>query len=344
MAFYPISVVLPTHNRAHLFPRAIDSVLSQLENGDELIVVDDGSTDNTHSVISNYGSRIRYIKTPGVGAGAARNIGIREAQNPLLAFIDSDDEWLPGKVQIQRSFLAARPDVVFCFTNFSFKEADHLGGTYKHFNLVSWSKDHRPWEEILAPGEFISTVISLPEGWQDFKFYVGNMYVNELSANYINVNTLMLCRQKNGDTLYFAEDTPTYEDWEFFGRLSREGNCAYLDCETACQHSHGGPRLTDAHITECAQARVTIIERVWGKDKEFLAKYYNVYKEILDRERLILTKGLIARGHPSQARRHLNQIYGPVPILLKLLSYIPGKLILKILRVRRYLKPLFNNR
>ena len=338
MPINSISVILPTHNRAHLLPRSIESVLSQLEEGDELIVIDDGSTDNTHSVVSNYGSRIRYIKTPGVGAGAARNIGIREAQNPLLAFIDSDDEWLPGKIQIQRSFLTARPDILFCFSNFCFKEADHLGGTYKHFNLVSWSKDHRSWEEILGPGKLISTVISLPEGWQDFKFYVGNMYVNELSANYINVNTLMLCRQKNGDTLYFAEDTPTYEDWEFFGRLSREGNCAYLDCETACQHSHGGPRLTDAHITECAQARVTIIERVWGKDEEFLKNHGELYQEILDKERLTLIEGLIVRGQVSEAREHIKKMHSKVPLLLRILSMLPGSIILKLLALKRAVK------
>jgi len=164
------------------------------------------------------------------------------------------------------------------------------------------------------------------------------MYVNELSANYINVNTLMLCRQKNGDTLYFAEDTPTYEDWEFFGRLSREGNCAYLDCETACQHSHGGPRLTDAHITECAQARVTIIERVWGKDEEFLKNHGELYKEILDKERLTLIEGLIVRGQVAEARKHIRKMHSKVSPLLRILSMVPGSIILKLFALKRAVK------
>ena len=276
-----ISTILPTHDRAHLLGRAIVSVLEQLEDQDELIVVDDGSTDDTKAVTSAFGSRLRYIRTPGLGAGAARNIGVQNARNPLIAFIDSDDEWLPGKIEIQRALMAAMPEIFFCFTNFSFREIEILGGAHKHFNLVSWSKDTRSWNEIIAQGAQISSKIQLPDRMDDFLFHVGSMCKQELCANYINVNTLLVRHSEAGNALRFAEDTPTYEDWECFGRLACAGKAAYLDIETACQHSHGGERLTDAHITECAQARVTILPRVWGENKKFLQKHYELYQRIL---------------------------------------------------------------
>jgi glycosyltransferase involved in cell wall biosynthesis len=105
-----ISVVMPTYNRGHLISRAIESCLGQLEERDELIIIDDGSTDDTERFVARYGNRLRYIRTPNQGAGAARNRGIQEARKPLLAFIDSDDEWLPGKIELQRAFMQAMPD------------------------------------------------------------------------------------------------------------------------------------------------------------------------------------------------------------------------------------------
>ena len=338
-----ISTILPTHNRAHLIRRAITSVLGQLTDQDELIVVDDGSTDDTEAVVSEFGSRLGYIRTPGLGAGAARNIGIQNAKNALIAFIDSDDEWLPQKIEIQRAFMAAMPEILFCFTNFSFREIDALGGAHKHFNLVSWSKDSRGWDNILAPGQFISAKIKLPDGVEDFQFYLGSMCKQELIANYINVNTLMVRRLEAGDALHFAEDTSTYEDWECFGRLACAGKTAYLDIETACQHSHDGKRLTDAHTTECAKARVAILPRVWGSNEKFLSAHNNLYQGTLDAERLKLVDGLLVRGETEKARMELRQIKGRTPLLQNMLAILPGSITKNLLFLRRVLKALREN-
>jgi hypothetical protein len=334
-----ISVILPTHNRAHLLTRAISSVLQQLEDGDELIVVDDGSTDDTKSVVTGFGRRIQYIGTAGSGAGAARNIGVQNARNPLVAFIDSDDEWLPGKTRIQREFMDAKPDVLFCFSNFSFREIDELGGAFKRFNLATWSRDTRSWDEILAPGQKINSLVSLPQGIDDFNYHLGSMCAAELSANYINVNTLVVRRQEAGNALHFAEDTPTYEDWECFGRLACAGQAAYLDLETACQHSHGGSRLTDAHSTECALARVTILPRVWGSNNEFLQEHKELYQTVIDHERLVLIDGLLVRGETSKARKELLQMSGRTSLVRHLLATLPGNMTKMLLAVRRALRP-----
>jgi glycosyltransferase involved in cell wall biosynthesis len=92
-------VIIPTFNRAHLLPRAIQSVLVQEHAALELIIVDDGSTDSTEEVVASYRAtdpRIRYIRQENSGAPVARNRGVAEALGEWVAFQDSDDEWAPG--------------------------------------------------------------------------------------------------------------------------------------------------------------------------------------------------------------------------------------------------------
>lgn len=98
-----VSVIIPTYNRSHLVTRAIRSVLHQTYQNLEVIVVDDASTDNTSDVVGTLGDeRIKYIRHSGnKGASAARNTGIEAAGGELIGFLDSDDEWLPEKLQRQ---------------------------------------------------------------------------------------------------------------------------------------------------------------------------------------------------------------------------------------------------
>ena len=98
-----VSVVLPTFNRERLLPRAINSVLNQTYKNLELIIVNDGSTDDTEKVVKGYSDkRIRYYKQElNKGGSAARNVGIKLARGELISFQDSDDEWLPEKLERQ---------------------------------------------------------------------------------------------------------------------------------------------------------------------------------------------------------------------------------------------------
>lgn len=113
-----VSVILPTFNRAHLLGRAIKSVLKQTYLNFELIVVDDGSTDNTEEVVNGFNDiRIKYIKyKTNKGAAVARNTGIKLARGKYIAFQDSDDEWLPQKLEKQLKIFETAPqefDVVY---------------------------------------------------------------------------------------------------------------------------------------------------------------------------------------------------------------------------------------
>jgi glycosyltransferase involved in cell wall biosynthesis len=105
-----VSVIIPTYDRATCVSRAIDSVLSQTYRDFEIIVVDDGSSDNTQEVVTAYGAPVRYVFQQNQGPGAARNQGIRVAAGAYLAFLDSDDVWMPAFLEKTVSALEGHPE------------------------------------------------------------------------------------------------------------------------------------------------------------------------------------------------------------------------------------------
>jgi glycosyltransferase involved in cell wall biosynthesis len=328
-----VTIILPTYNRAGLITRAIDCALKQIISGDEIIVVDDGSTDNTVQVLSPYREKIKYFKIPNSGAGAARNFGIRNSRNPLVAFLDSDDEWMPGKLELQRNFMEKCPDALCCFTDFAvtFKG----GGEARNF-LINWHKDPRPWDEILNPGEKYSLICPLPAGIEDFKYYVGDLYPSMLKNPYVFTGTLMVKREEAGEALYFAEDLRWGEDWVCYAHLAGKGPVAYLACETAWQHGHGGGRLTDTSMIYGITTRIDIMERVWGRDDNFQKIHGQTYRRLLRKQRLLKVRELIALGRTAEARDELRLISSP-PLGNRILAAMPGPMLRIIMAARRLL-------
>jgi len=111
-----VSVVMPAYNVAWCIRRAVDSVLAQDYLARELIVVNDGSTDDTRGVLEAYGARITLINQENRGMSAARNVAIRSAHGTYIAFLDADDRWLPEKLSRQVDLLQSHPEIGFCST------------------------------------------------------------------------------------------------------------------------------------------------------------------------------------------------------------------------------------
>jgi glycosyltransferase involved in cell wall biosynthesis len=111
-----VSIIIPTYNRGWIIKEAIESVLAQDFIDFELIVVDDGSTDNTSEILHSYREDITVFQQNNKGVSAARNRGLSEASGRFIAFLDSDDLWLPQKLSRQVDFFNSNPDALICQT------------------------------------------------------------------------------------------------------------------------------------------------------------------------------------------------------------------------------------
>lgn len=195
-----LSVVIPTWNRAHLVGEAIESALGQMAGQVEVIVVDDDSTDDTAEMLAQkFGSRIHLLRnTRRRGAGAARNAGARVASGELIAFLDSDDLWLPGKLEAELGALERFPEaeaVVSDSLNFVEAQAESES-RFAQNGLLAASEGQVRWMK------------ECPWLWTNSQ--------NGVATCSITLRRSALARL--GETL-FADDLVCCEDWEFEMRV-----------------------------------------------------------------------------------------------------------------------------
>ncbi|MBC7363884.1 MAG: glycosyltransferase family 2 protein [Candidatus Aminicenantes bacterium] len=144
-----VSAIIVTYNRASFLPEAVESVLGQTyfqKNPQdwELLIVDDGSTDETPAIIQKYlaDPRIRYLRTENKGVSAARNLGLARAKGNFIGFLDSDDLWLKDKIQVQMSYLRAFPEAMFCLTEeIWIRHGRRVNQAKKHKKYSGWVLD-----------------------------------------------------------------------------------------------------------------------------------------------------------------------------------------------------------
>ena len=152
-----VSIIIPTYNRSSYLKEAIESVLSQTYTHFELIIVDDGSTDNTEEVIRQFNdTRIIYIKKPNEGhPGKTRNAGLRIAQGDFIAFLDDDDKWLPEKLKEQIGAHIRKPRIMASYTFYSIigkaTQRDH------HIFPAQIERNGFLLEEMIRHGSFVLT-------------------------------------------------------------------------------------------------------------------------------------------------------------------------------------------
>ena len=179
-----VSVIIPAYNRAEFLPEAVESVLGQTYRNFELIVVDDGSTDETPAILRHYGEALRVIHQKNRGPSAARNAGIRVARGEWLSFLDSDDYWLPRKLERQVNFLQSHPEARICYTEEIW---------YRNGRRVNPAKKHRKFS-----------------GW---------IYLRMLPLCIVSPSSVMIHREVLQEVGLFDEELPAAEDYDLWLRI-----------------------------------------------------------------------------------------------------------------------------
>ena len=185
-----VSVVIPTHNRAHFVERAVESVLNQTYSDYEMIVVDDCSSDATPKKFSQTTDpRVRYIRhTRRQGGSAARNTGIAAAKGKFIAFLDDDDEWLPEKLDLQVKLLGKNPTIAMVYSGFFTVN----NANKKVLNVVRPNK-------------------------------CGHLYDSLLQLNCIGTtSTAMIRRECFTRVGTFDTSLPSFQDWDLWLRIARK--------------------------------------------------------------------------------------------------------------------------
>ena len=218
-----VSVVVPTYNRADVLPRAIDSALAQTIDDVEVVVVDDASTEDIESVVDRYGDRVRYLAhETNRNGSAARNTGIRNSTGEYVAFLDSDDEWRPEKLERQLECLEERGDEwVAAYCGFERLRS----GRTKHLRALVAG--------LLPENETIGR-----EGGEEL--IRDSLLLNGFSTG--GMSTLVVERDVLEEMDGFDESFERQQDWEFRNRLLRHGRLACVDEPLVVKHqSAGGP-------------------------------------------------------------------------------------------------------
>ena len=195
-----ISVIIPTYNRLHTIPRAIDSIRNQSYPHWELIIVDDGSTDGTEDWIHHQqkdlisSGKMRYMRIDRGGVSRARNTGIERSRGEWLAFLDSDDEWLPEKLSMQ----------------------------IKHAQLNSQDLILHGEEIWFRHGRRVNSC-------KQHKKFGGRIFSNCVPLCLISPSTVMIHRSIFIEVGLFREDFPVCEDYELWLRMTSQFNVSFLE-------------------------------------------------------------------------------------------------------------------
>lgn|GEM_PF-1732142 len=304
-----VCVIIPTYNRSHYIAEAIDSVLGQNYEELSIIVVDDGSTDETDSILRSYGNRIKTVKQLRGGPGKARNAGMEMAldQCSYIAFLDSDDMWQESKIKTQVEIMESLPQIGFLFSEFFVLKNN---GELKCSGLRRWGQAVLSWDTIFPNKRVFSSLVSERESkGKDFTVYWGDLYTWLLRDSYILPSSAMIRRECIEAGVRFPEGVYLYEDWDFFARIARSWDGGFMDVETTINRGHDDDvRLTRTTAFNACKNRLALIERVWRKDPDFIGRNEEMVRSIESDQLFIMAKEYLLAGETYKSRQTLGRI------------------------------------
>jgi len=330
-----VSVIIPTYNRARYLPEAIESVLGQTYKDIEIIVVDDGSTDDTREKLRPYMDRIKYVHTDNGGPARARNVGMRMARGKYIAFLDSDDHYYPYKIEVQAGFLDGHDDVALVCSEFSaFSDKGILDEFHlKRYHRSAYMDSEATYENIYSKSMSMTEAGLSLKGWEDRRVYVGDVFDRYYDEPILATNTVMFRRGLLESVGLQHEPYWLFEDYEFVLRIAKSHRVAFIDAPTYKLRYHddqisttrkkpnGSEILIKKHIN-----LIEIAEKHGLHDRE----YYSLNKAAVDKKLFKLNRSLaitlMKTGKDSRrARKHLRSCakYNKPEYLLWLLTLAP---------------------
>lgn len=293
-----ISVIIPTYNDSGTIPRAISSALGQTVSVDEIIVVDDASTDDTEAVVRAFDDdRIEYIKHKrNRGGSAARNTGLERATSDYIAYLDADDEWLPRKLEKQLDVLESRSDdwvAAHCDRTWDVSLRSKVAFA---LSTIVGTKKRNPAKE--GGDELIKEVLTL-----------------NLSTG---ASTLLVDRDTVEVIGGFDPEFPRHQDWEFLIRVLQQGNLAYVDEPLVIKHGTGRPS-----IETYEEGKELLLTKFEDEVQELEKHGY----EITHIQQLQLSKLYMAEGQLRHGFRRLDLTELEPRELLSVLWYVPEGLL-----------------
>ncbi len=220
-----VTAITPTFNRARYLAQAIESVLEQGFPGLEHVVVDDGSTDDTEAVVRRHGDRVRYHRQPNAGQSAAWNTALSLARGEVVAFLDSDDAWLPGKIARQLPLLEREPRAALLYADVRYVDGEG-----------------RPIAEPRLPRATPS----------------GRVLRDLLADNFIRTPTVLARRRLLLEAGGFRPELVQGNDWDMWLRLATRHEVIHDPVPSALYRLHGDQMVADRW--KLATARVRILE------------------------------------------------------------------------------------
>ena len=205
-----VSIIIPTYNYAAYIGKAVDSALKQTYANIEIIVVDDGSTDNTKDVLQKYGDKLVYIQQNNQGAAAARNRGLKEAKGDFICFLDADDTYYPNNIAQKVSFLEAQQSLDWCYSNWSW--VDEAGQ-----EVMRGDEPEVSLANIQAEGDV------LPLALQGYR----------LGTNVFMFRKVLVDKLQGFDT-----HLKVLEDYDYYLRAAALGKLGYIDKVLCAIYQH----------------------------------------------------------------------------------------------------------
>ena len=315
-----VSVIIPTYNRADLISQAIDSVLHQTYPDFELIVVDDGSTDDTESIVRGYGDRVRYVRTQNGGTGHARNVGMQHASGRFLTFLDSDDLLYPYALEIETRLLERFPEIsmvcaeVTGFDDHGFLDRYHL----KRYHRSTYRDSSITYDAIFPSSMPLPETEAVPDallredpGVRGRRAYYGRIYDAYLLNIVLFQNSAMLRRDVVDAIGPRNEHIYCFEELDYLVRLSRHHEVLFADVPTYMLRYHEGQLSTTARSDGRAVwlRKQRVLLHVMKRHILSDPAYYDQHKARLDRRladlyRAVAVPMMLVTAGPATRRRH----------------------------------------